>query len=140
SLEVELKRRYDIIDSAEDPNNAPVGPRIVVFFEEQNIGMKALKKYWTETRGKDDPKRSPALDALDELLCAGRQAKMHVISVAQLFTVQAAGGDPVARENYATRLLARATNNAWKMLAPECMPFPKINRKPGRWNIVADGA
>lgn len=138
-LEQELTRRYDIIDAATDPDNADVGPRIVIFFEEQNIGMKALKKYWLEVREKSDPKKSPAIDALDELLCAGRQAKIHVVSIAQLFTVQATGGDPVARENYATRLMARATNNAWKMLLPECAPFPKINRKRGRWFIGADG-
>lgn len=138
-LAAELQRRYDIIDTSADPDNADVGPRIVLFFEEQNIGMKALKKYWEEIREKSDPKRSPAIDALDELLCAGRQAKMHVVSIAQLFTVQATGGDPVARENYATRLMARATANAWKMLLPECAPFPKINRKRGRWYIGADG-
>jgi hypothetical protein len=139
ALASELIQRYDIIDAAPDPDNADVGSRIKVYFEEQNIGMKALKKYWEEIRGPKDPKRSPAIDALDELLCAGRQAKMHVVSIAQLFTVQATGGDPVARENYATRLMARATQNAWKMLAPECAPFPKINRKRGRWYICADG-
>jgi hypothetical protein len=139
ALAAELQRRYDIIDSAEDPDKADVGARIVLFFEEQNIGMKALKKHWEQIREKGDPKRSPAIDALDELLCAGRQAKMHVVSIAQLFTVQATGGDPVARENYATRLMARATVNAWKMLLPECAPFPKIQRKAGRWFIGADG-
>lgn len=138
-LAAELKLRFDLIDSAVDPDNIDVGPRIVLFFEEQNMGMKELKKYWESIREKGDPKRSPAIDALDELLCAGRQAKMHVISIAQLFTVQAAGGDPTARENYATRFMARATQNAWKMLAPECAPFPKMQRKTGRWYVAADG-
>lgn len=140
SAVAELKRRYDLIDRAEDPDNVDVGPRLVVFFEEQNVGMKELKKYWESIRTKDDPKRSPAIDALDEILCAGRQAKMHVMTIAQLFTVQAAGGDPTARENYSTRILARAQANAWKMLAPEAAPFPRLNKHRGRMYIVDDGS
>lgn len=138
-LAAELQRRYQLIDAAEDPNNVDVGPRIVVFFEEQNMGMRALKKHWDKIRANSDPKASPAVDALEELLYAGRQAQMHVISIAQMFTVRAAGGNTEARENYATRLMARATAQAWKMLLPECAPFPKLNKKRGRWYIGIDG-
>lgn len=142
NLAAEADRRYSLIDSvpAEDEDSVDVGPRVVVVFEEQNIGMQFLAEYWTQTRTSDDPKRSPAIRALDYLLMAGRQAQLHVVSIAQMFTVQACGGNPAARENYGGRIMANATRNAWLMLAPECgPPFPKSGRKKGRMHLVIDG-
>ncbi len=139
--EAETRRRYDVI-LAGDPmaeKDPYVGVRMVIAFEEQNVGIPQLIRYWQGVRGKGDPKRSPALDALDYLLCAGRQARVHVASVAQMFTVQAAGGNPAARESYGARLLARATANAWKMLAPEAAPFPAPNKHRGRLYLVLSG-
>lgn len=140
-LSGEVTRRFDLIDSvtAEEEDSIDVGPRIVCVFEEQNIGMQFLAEYWQLTKPKGAPARSNAMRALDHMLCAGRQAKMHVVSVAQLFTVQASGGNPAARENYGPRILARATNNAWKMLAPECAPFPKSSKRRGRMHLAFSG-
>lgn len=140
--EAETRRRYEIIlaappDSETDPD---VGGRIVVAIEEQNVAVTMLIRYWQTIRGQGEPKRSPALDSLDYLLCAGRQARVHVVSVAQYFTVQAAGGNPAARENYGARVMARASRNAWLMLAPEAgPPYPSPNKHRGRVYLVLSG-
>lgn len=142
SIQAELDRRNEAIDAvpAEEEDNVDVGPRIVLIFEEQNAGINMMAEYWQKTRGKSDPKRSPAITALDYILCAGRQVKVHVISVAQMFTVQSAGGNPVARENYGVRILARASRQAWNMLAPEVGPqYPPSSRIRGRMHMVFAG-
>jgi hypothetical protein len=142
ALQAEVDRRNDLIDAvdAEDEDSVDVGPRIVFVFEEQNVGVPMLVKYWNKAKQKGDPKRSPALDALDFILCTGRQVKVHVVSVAQMFTVAAAGGNPAARENYGLRGLGRATRNAWLMLAPEVgPPFPRSSRIRGRIHVVLAG-
>ena len=54
-----------------------VGPRIIVVAEELNFGMPGLKNHWHEIRSKEDPKKSPALQGLSDLSCAGRASDMH---------------------------------------------------------------
>jgi len=140
-LEVEGDRRFTLIDSVPaDSDEMPnVGARILVLFEEQNVGMQQLTEYWQRIKVKGDPNRSPAMSALDRLLLTGREARMHVMSVAQLFTVQATGGNPAARANYGPRILARADRNGWLMLAPEYAPFPKQSKRRGRMHLAFDG-
>lgn len=139
----EVRRRSDVVDStpAADDTMPDVGPRMVLVMEEQNIAVQFLTAFWSSIRDpKTDPRRSPALSALDHILCAGREFKAHVVSVAQMFTVQAAGGNPAARENYGIRILARATRNAWLMLAPEAgPPYPRASRARGRMHVVLAG-
>ena len=47
-------------------------------------------------------------------------------------------GGPEQRENYAVRILARYTANAWKMLVPEC-EFSPSTRHPGRAQVCIGG-
>lgn len=68
----------------------------------------------------------------------GRQVRMHVLLVAQSATARALGG-PEAREQFATRILARYSMNAWRMLAPEIHPAPKSTEHPGRAQVVIGG-
>lgn len=140
-ISAEVDRRAEVVDAtAADEEAMPdVGPRIVCVFEEQNMGMKALKRYWEGRRATDRklPARSPALDAYENILCCGREFRVHMVSVAQLFTDHACGGDPAARANYGIRILGRATRKAWEMLAPECGPhFPHKSRTMGRMHMV----
>ncbi|MGW1976660.1 pRL2-11 [Streptomyces sp. NPDC001889] len=122
----------------EDADPSEVGPRMVILLEEINATMKQLTRYWEQTKEKGDPKISPAVDALAEILFMGRAVRIHVLLVAQSATARALGG-PEMRENFATRILARYTQNAWKMLVPEVQPAPKSTRHIGRAQVVLGG-
>ena len=112
-------------------------PRIFLVAEELNATMGKLARYWSEIRDRTDPKTSPAINALADVMFMGRAVRIHVLAVAQLMTARTLGG-PEVRENFATRCLTRCSNNALKMLVPEVMPI----RKPtgvGRWLVVKNG-
>lgn len=113
------------------------GPRILVICEELNATIGQLTNYWAEERSKGDPKKSPAISALADILFMGRSAKVNVLAIAQMLTARAIGG-PEARENFGVRALARYTTNAWKMLVPEAS-MPRASRTLGRWQIVIGG-
>ncbi len=113
------------------------GPRTLVICEELNATIGQLVTFWADTRDKSDPKRSPAVTALGELLFMGRSAKVNVVAIAQMLTARAIGG-PEARENFGVRCLARYTTNARKMLVPEA-GMPRSSRTLGRWQIVIGG-
>ncbi len=115
-----------------------VGPRLVILLEEVNATMAQLKRYWAKIRESGDPKTSPAIDALAEILFMGRQVRLHVLLVAQSATARAIGG-PEMRENFATRILVRYTLNAWRMLVPEVSPIPMPSDHNGRVQVVTRG-
>lgn len=139
-LGAEGERRNRIVDDwAGDDADAPVGPRVAILLEEANATLARLKRYWQSVRDpKLDPKESPAIDALREVLFMGRAVRMHVLLVAQSATAAALGG-PEMRENFATRILARYTQNAWRMLVPEVSPIPRSTRHVGRAQVVLGG-
>ncbi|MGA5134471.1 pRL2-11 [Streptomyces blastmyceticus] len=138
-LGAEGRRRIGLADQLGiDADLSQVGPRIAILLEEVNATMKQLARYWEKVRERDDPKTSPAIDALAEILFMGRQVRLHVLLVAQSATARALGG-PEMRENFATRILARYTQNAWRMLAPEVHPAPKSTRHTGRAQVVLGG-
>ncbi|MEU9291511.1 hypothetical protein AB0D57_44595 [Streptomyces sp. NPDC048275] len=120
-LGMEGRRRVRVADELGiDADPDAVGPRLLILLEEVNATMKQLARYWERTRESGDPKVSPAIDALNEVLYMGR---MHVLLVAQSATARALGG-PEVREQFATRILARYSLNAWRMLAPEVHQTP----------------
>lgn len=142
SLKAEIDRRNEIVvefaDIDGNTDHIDVGPRIYLLAEEMNATIGRLNAYWRSIKEKGDPNISPAVEALQDLLFMGRQIKIHVIAVAQMASARSMGGGE-ARENYATRCLARYTMNAWKMLVPEVWPMPKKSKITGRWQIVTAG-
>jgi hypothetical protein len=120
-----------------EPEDWDPGPRTLVIAEELNATIGQLVNFWAEVRGKGDPKRSPAVSALADLLFMGRSAKFNVLAIAQMLTARAIGG-PEARENFGVRCLARYTANNWKMLVPEAA-MPRASRTLGRWQVVIGG-
>lgn len=144
ALDEELRRRQEIVKGSFGSTETPdVGPRILIFFEEQNIGMGAVGDYWDSIKQMDEwkGKKNPAVRALFNLSCAGRSVGMNLISVAQYFDVPSTcAGKPAIRENYGV-LMIRGKQQAWKMLASEYAPFPKQpkNKRKGRLHIVLDG-
>ena len=114
------------------------GGRIVLVFEEMNATIGKLTAYWAEVREKTDPKRSPALEALSDLVNMGRQVEMHVVAIAQQMTANTLGGGSV-RESFSVRCLARYTVQTWKMLCADVWPMPRKSTIVGRWQIVTGG-
>ncbi|WP_181006719.1 pRL2-11 [Streptomyces sp. ZL-24] len=140
ALGIEGRRRTRVADElgiGADPKD--IGPRLLILLEEVNATMKQLARYWEKTRESGDPKVSPAVDALNEILYMGLQLRMHVLLVAQSATARALGG-PEVREQFSTRILARYSVNAWRMLAPEVHPAPKSTKHAGRAQVVSGGS
>src|SRR5690606_36157919 len=128
------ERNQRVLD---EPEGWDPGPRVLVICEELNATLSQLQDHWSDVRQTGEPRTSPAIRALRELLFMGRSAKINVIAVAQMLTARAIGG-PEARENFAIRCLARYTSNAWRMLVPH-VPMPRPTRQVGRWQIVSGG-
>lgn len=131
----EVHRRNEIVEMHPgEIEDAPVGPRIVVIFEEMNATMSALR---------DLSRKLPrgaytALDAFRDIMFLGRAAKVHVLSVAQFADAKAMGGSDI-RENFNTRILIRYSKNAWTMLAYDCgLPQPAPEAK-GRGMVCSGG-
>jgi hypothetical protein len=105
--------------------------RTLVILEEMNATIGALRNYWAQIKRTGDPVRSPAVDAILDLTCAGRSACIHVLAVAQKLTAAAAGSDAV-RENLAIKILGNCSERTWKMLVPD-VKYPKrgMSTDPG---------
>ncbi|QKZ18586.1 pRL2-11 [Streptomyces chartreusis] len=138
-LGMEGRRRVRVADELGIDAVDAIGPRLLILFEEVNATMRQLARYWERIRESGDPKVSPAIDAFNEVLYMGRQVRMHVLLVAQSATARALGG-PEVREQFATRILARYSLNAWRMLAGEVTPAPKSTKHPGRAQVVIGGS
>lgn len=131
--------RFGWIEQTGDESACATLPRVLVVVEEVNALIGKLTRYWSETRDKEDPKMSPAVAALGDVLFMGRQGRVHVLGIGQYLTARALGG-PEARANFGTRVLARAQHSAWRMLAPEVSVIPRAAKVPGRMHVVLAGA
>jgi hypothetical protein len=134
SLGHEVHRRNKIVDEWEgDLADAPVGPRIIVLFEETNATMTLLK-------GLD--RRLPegtytALQGLQDVSFMGRAVRVHLISFAQMATYRASGGAEIL-ENYGTKILIGHSPQAWRWLAADCGKPVTAPEEAGR-GIVCHG-
>jgi hypothetical protein len=144
-VKAEVDRRNELVDElADDDGNVSadvlerIGPRLILVMEEMNATANRLAAHWRKIKDKEDPAVSPAVEALNDILFMGRAVRVNVLAVAQMMTARALGG-PEARENFATRILARYTLNAWKMLVPEVWPMPRTSRHAGRVQVVMAG-
>lgn len=130
----ELHRRNMIVDEFDGPiAEAPVGPRIVVVFEEMNATMSSLRAL---------DKRLPegnytAHQGLEDISFMGRAVRMHLVSFAQLASYRASGGSEVI-ENYGTRILIGHSPQAWRYLASDCGKPITAPEEKGR-GIVCQG-
>ncbi|MBQ1116248.1 hypothetical protein [Streptomyces sp. C3-3] len=131
-LRAELQHRFALIDQHGDVDDLP---RLTLVFEAADSTLRQLACHWDTTREKGDPKTSPAVDALQDVLFAGPQARIHVLATSQLATGILGAG----RENFSTKVLGRVTTRTWKHLAPEIHPTPKPNTQPGHVHVVQGG-
>lgn len=135
-LDGELLRRARLVSSSADVDAAArrLVPLVAVL-EEMNGATSRLRAYWKSIKGPDDPALSPALAALANIANMGRELRVHILMAGQSITARSTGG-PEGRESFGGRFLARATGNAWRMLAPQIKPAPVKRRAPGRWHLV----
>lgn len=130
-LDDEVMRRARHVSSGGDADQLVP---LVAVLEEMNGATNRLRAYWkNELEGKG---MSPALTALGNLSAMGRELRVHILMAGQSMTGKATAG-PENRENFGGRALARATSNAWRMLAPQIKPIPARTSVPGRWHLVA---
>lgn len=136
SLNEEVQDRCELAWTHGEIDRTPV----LLIVEEANATQRLLQRHWIEERKeRGDPTTSPAIAALADILCVGREALTHVVTFAQQGNAKATGGGD-ARENYGVRMLARFTRNTAKMLVPELAPaFPKSSKHPGRIQVVTGG-
>jgi len=141
----------------------PFFQRWVLLVEEANATVKLLQLWWQTHRqtlmdefgdyddegrvnfdsvvGRyGDPRwaQSPATVALLQLMSMGRQRRMHVIMVAQHATSNSLGG-PEIREQFAARIIGRASPKAWPMLAADIAHPPTCSWHRGRMYLVREG-
>lgn len=135
SVGMEMHRRNEVVEEWPGSiESAPVGPRVMVLFEEMNATMSQL-----EALGRKLPKgQYTATDAFADIMFLGRAAQVHVVGVAQFADVKAMGGSAI-RENFGTRVLIRYTKQAWTMLAYDCgVPQPAPDAR-GRGMVCRGG-
>lgn len=131
----ELHHRNLIVDDWSGPlETAPVGPDILVVFEEMNATMRALKTL---------DKRLPdgaytAQQGLEDVSFMGRGVRIRLLSFAQLATYRASGGAEVV-ENYDTRILIGHSPQAWRWLAADCGRFMPAPEEDGRGIVCRGG-
>jgi hypothetical protein len=109
----------------------------MVVIDRADDTLRHLARYWETFRQKGDPKRSPAIAALEAVLYEGRAARIHVIYDGS--TTTGSRLIPGACEQFATVILARVSAGTWQRLAPIVDPAPKSSPLPGRVHVVQDG-
>lgn len=112
--------------------------RTLMVLEERNVTKPALQAYWASIREQGDPIKSPALQAIANLVNAGRSVNINCVASAQRFDAAAIGGGDV-RGSFQLRSLARFDEQARKMLIPDILPKPKSSNHEGRCILVLSG-
>lgn len=135
NLGLEVHRRNEIVDHWDGPlETAPVGPRIIVLFEEQNATMKSLKDLDRRLLDGD----YSASEGMNDLSFMGRGVRMHLVSFAQMASYRATGGQEVI-ENYGTRILVGHSPQAWRYLASDCGKPISAPEEDGRGIVCQRG-
>lgn len=131
----ELHRRNQVVKSFEGASSdAPVGPRIVILFEETNATLGRLATLDKSMVGGG----YGAMDAFSDLMFMGRAVKMHVVGFAQLASYRS-GLSADLIENFGTRVLIGYSSKAWKWLADDCGKYRVAPQADGRAMVCRAG-
>ncbi|MFG2630019.1 hypothetical protein [Streptomyces sp. NPDC048473] len=126
-LRTEFKRR---IDHADEHGETADLPHLAVVFESAGHTLRQLARQWDKARQEGEPKTSPAVNAYEELLFAGREARIHILAGAQSYSAA------LGREQFSSVLLGRVTARTWSQAAPQVSTVPKASTHPGRFHTV----
>jgi hypothetical protein len=129
----EIRRRIELPEDELEQQR-----RVFVVVEEANVQTKKLQRYWRGVRKElmlaaklaqaddgpfdpadlDPPVQSPAIVAMQESVCMGREIKIHVVVMAQRASANVFGGNGGdIRESFqGGRFIARWDRKLWKML------------------------
>lgn len=130
----EVHRRNAVVDEWDGPlDQAPVGPRVIVVFEEMNSTMSSLKALDKRLHEGD----YTAVQGFMDAMFMGRAVKIHLIGFAQMASFRATGGAEVI-ENFGTRILIGHSPQAWRWLASDCGKPVSAPEEKGR-GIVCQG-
>lgn len=131
----ELHRRNQVVKAHEGQvGNAPVGPRVIVLFEETNATLSRLAALDKGMVGGG----YGALDAFRDLMFMGRAVQMHVIAFAQLASYRS-GLTADLIENFGTKVLIGYSSKAWKWLADDCGKYRVAPSGVGRSMVCRAG-
>ena len=139
-LDRELDRRTQVAKRSTDVEgvvHANVGPPLMVVAEELNLAVPQLRALWAGIRHRDDVAKSPAIQSMENVAFAGRAVRVHLLMIGQMLSARTTGSGE-ARENLGVRILARYSQRAWQMMAPE-LPAPPVPSVLGRVQVVASG-
>jgi len=129
----EAERRKDVHGNMRGSIGAPIW----IFAEELNYATPDLRAYWTETRDKDDPKKSPALAALAAVSFAGRAVDMHEVLIGQMLTAEVTGSrDNSVKANIGVKAMARYGLPEWTTAVGKNVPMPPSPSVLGRIQLV----
>lgn len=112
--------------------------RVLMVLEERNVTKARLQAHWATIREQGDPVKSPALQAIANLVNAGRSVGINCVASAQRFDAACIGGGDV-RGSFQLRSLSRWDEQARKMLIPDITPKPTSSSHPGRAILVVAG-
>ena len=132
----ETERRKDVHGNI----RGSIGPPIWIIAEELNYVTPELRDYWTETRQKDQPKKSPALSSLAAVSFAGRAVDMHEVLIGQMLTADVTGSrDNSVKANIGVKAMARYGAPEWQTAVGKNVPMPPSPSVLGRIQLVTPG-
>jgi hypothetical protein len=124
----ELERRNRIVRDHVGPiETAPIGPRIIVLFEETNATLTSLRELDKQVAVGGHK----ALDAFQGVMFMGRAVKMHMVAFAQLASYRS-GMTADLIENFGIKCMVGYSDKAWKWLAAEAGRFRPAPVETGR--------
>lgn len=134
--------------------------RVFVLVEEANVQAKKLIRYWRAERKRltveaklaladdagadielgdlDPPVQSPAIVAMQESVCMGRELKIHVVVAAQRLSASVFGGNGGdIRESFqGGRMIAKWDRKLWKMLVDTIAYVACPSGPRGIWGVA----
>lgn len=137
SVAAEMHRRNEVVEEwPGSVETAPVGPRILVLFEEMNATMDSLADL-DKQLSKGDYGTSAAFG---DVMFLGRAAKVHMVAVSQYADAKTL--KTAWRENFGVRILIQHSWEAWNMLVPRAGRAggaPAAPTQKGRGYVVVNG-
>ena len=149
----EIKRRIELPEEELEKQR-----RVIITVEEANVQAKKLARYWRGLRKEiilaakqaqaddapfeaadlDPPLQSPAIVAMQESVCMGRELRMHVIVAAQRASASIFGGNGGdIRESFqGGRFMAKWDRKLWKMLVDTIDYIACPSRARGVWGVA----